>query len=387
MKILYSAIDVSIPAFHGGSTHVQESAEALEQLGHKVFIVSLKKKNQSFFEKKGNISIYRLPVFFEHGFLRVLNFWLFSIPLFVYLLAFRVIDLVYERNRIFGNWAIVLGKILGKKCILEMNEPVVQVAEHEFKYSLLSALVKQWFYFTARFADLVTITHKCMALGLPREKIIKIHYGANPEKFYPAKRSNAIVKKFSLKRGKTVFYSGSFRKWHALREIIEAAEILERKDPAIKFLLAGKGEMFGEIKKMLNEKGLRNVFLLGFVPAKKMNAFINSSDICIALFDKKYALFRECSYFYSPLKVHEYKACGKPVIATNMGNLKKLVRNGKNGLLVNNSPKEIVAGILKLSRNTALRKKIGKRNRMEILQEYNWLAVTKKVLKRVERNG
>jgi len=385
VRVLYSAIDVGIPAFHGGASHVQESVSALEKLGHEVFLVSQGGWGKPLAEKKRNVSIYRVPVFFEHGFLRVLNLWLFSIPLFIYLLSFKVVDFVYERNRVFGNCAVVLGKILGKKCVIEMNEPLVQAAEQEFGHSPKFYFVKWWFYFTARFADVVTVTHKCMAFGLPKEKILKIHYGANPEKFYPARRNPAIVKRFSLKTGKTVFYSGSFREWHALRETIEAAAIAVKRDRSLKFLFAGRGEKFQEAKKLAEEKGLRrNVVFLGRVPFSRMNSYINSSDTCLALFSCYYPLFRKCSYFYSALKVHEYKACGKPVIATKMGNLRKMVKHGKNGLLVSNSPKEIAAAVLKLSRSSALRKRMGKRNRTEVLEKYNWIAVTEKVLRAVK---
>jgi len=381
MRVLYSAVDVSVPAFHGGSTHVEETVNALLELGHKVLLVSMRGKGQPLTEKKGNLSIYRIPVFFRHGFPKILNFMLFSKWLILYLLFFKRIDLVYERNRVFGNLGVFLGWIFGKKCILEMNEPLVQVAEHDFGHSPMFSLIKGWFYLTAKRADVITVTHKCMALGLPKEKILKIHYGANPKKFFPKKKDAGIVKKFGLKNGKTIFYSGSFRRWHALSEIIKTAEILKKKDPAMKFLLAGKGEMFSEAQEMVREKKLEgNVFLLGFVPAKKMNDYINACDMCVALFSKNYPLFKKCSYFYSALKVHEYKACGKPVIATDLGNLREIVRKGKNGLLVDNNPNEIASAIVKLSRNESMRGKMGKLNRGEIVEHYNWKDITRRVL-------
>src|SRR3989344_4116307 len=87
---------------------------------------------------------------------------------------------------------------------------------------------------------------------------------------------------------------------------------------------------------------------------------------------RQYPSFKKSQFFYSSIKIHEYKACGKPVIASDFGNLKKLVKDGINGLLVNEQrPREIEQAILKLITNKNLSRKISLANRKEDLERYS----------------
>ncbi|MBS3064671.1 MAG: glycosyltransferase, partial [DPANN group archaeon] len=117
----------------------------------------------------------------------------------------------------------------------------------------------------------------------------------------------------------------------------------------------------------------------------KVPSIIGTATICLALFDSKnYLPFQKFGYFYSPIKVHEYKACGKPVIASDIGNLKELVKNNVNGFLVNESDiDEISSAIIKLLKNKKLRAKMGGTNRKEVLETYNWDYVNKQILSRL----
>ncbi len=384
MKIFYSALDLSIPGTHGGSSHALETINSLKKLGHEVIVFCSNSGKQPFFEQKEKITFYRFPVP-NSGFFKIF-FMVFLSTVFVkYCLFFKKIDVIWERARIFGGIGVFFGNLFGKKTILELNEPVIAGARISKKFkpnSFLFKSLKNWFHFTAKKANIITVTHLSLAKNLSKEKVKLIGYGANPETFSPALRYSNIRKKLNLHKGQTVLYSGSFREWHALKKIVLSAEKIVKVFPKAKFLLIGSGPEFLKTRQLVFDKNLQNnVLFLGKIPYKKMPQFVNASDICLALFDPEYALFKKFDYFYSPIKVHEYKACGKPVIATQMGNLTKLVQNNVNGFTVkNNNPDKIAQKISFLIKNVSSAKKIGKFNRKEILEKDNWLNVTKGIL-------
>ena len=385
MCIFYSAIDIEYPGAHGGSTHVAETVNALQELGHSVILACKHTKGQKFIEKKGSLKIYRIPIFFNSGILKMIS--VFKMSFWFYLLIFLTnrIDIVWARARIFGFAEAFWSSLFMKKMILEMNEPLIEAAEEsgKFKNNFLFSLLKAFFLFNISKADLITVTHSSMTKNLPKNKSLLIDYGANYKVFNPlVSGTEQIIKKYNLKKGKTVLYSGSFREWHGLNSIIDSAEKVIAKDKEIKFLLLGNGPEFEKIEGKIKQKNLQeNVFLLGKIPYGKMPSYVNASDICLALFSPEYPLFKKFSYFYSPLKVHEYKAMGKAVVATKLGNLEKLVVNGENGFSVeNNDSQKVADSIMKLAGDSVLRKKISEQNIKEIKEHYNWVSITKNIL-------
>jgi glycosyltransferase involved in cell wall biosynthesis len=70
-------------------------------------------------------------------------------------------------------------------------------------------------------------------------------------------------------------------------------------------------------------------------------------------------------------------ACGLPVISTAVGQVKSIVRNGENGILVdeNNNVDEIVKHILSLKNGKGRAAEIGKQARKDIESYHNWSRV------------
>ena len=74
----------------------------------------------------------------------------------------------------------------------------------------------------------------------------------------------------------------------------------------------------------------------------------------------------------SPLKLFEYMACGKPVIASRVGQLESVIQDGIDGLLVDNSPEDVVKKILFLRESRQQLPQMGALARDKVVQYYNW---------------
>ncbi len=361
MNILYSAPEINLSGGHGGSSHVSDVLASLKNLGHNITLIDSR--------KEATAQISKLHSYLVAPFLRTLWHCMFGNA-----------DIIYERNRIFGGGAILAGSLFGKPSILELNEPA------ELSFEGLRGAMAQWvFNRVSNKATIITGTHDSFFNLLPKEKCLLITYGTNADKFVPSAPDAELVEKFGLVRGKTILYCGSFAPWHMLENTIIAAKDIVANDSEVKFLLLGTGGQFEQIKKLVKSFALENnVLLLGKVPHTEMFKYINSADICLALFDRNYAPFKKYDYFYSPIKVHEYKSCAKPIIASRIGNLKTLVVDGVNGLLVDEQkPSDIAAVLLKLLSNKQLFKNIAENNRKDVLQNYDWDIINAKILKAV----
>lgn len=385
--VVYVAIDVDFPGTHGGSTHVGEAVHSLAKLCQRVYLICKRKKGQSLVEKQAKCTIVRIPSS-NLAFLRVLSYCLVPFLVVLCLLITKKIDMIYERGRIFGGGGILAGCMTGKKTVYEIIEPytIIPVILGDVKENALAWKgINKWHSFIVNRASLVTVTHKSSVAGIHHKRVLFIHTGADPEKFRPEKASRSLVKKYSLVKGKALLYIGSFSRWHGCEYMIRAVAQLAKKDKEIKLMMVGGGQKLQACMRLAKTLGVQeNVIFPGKVALEKVPEYINASDICLALFDRQYPPFRKLGYYYSPIKIHEYKACGKPVIASDYPLVREIIKDGVNGFLVDETKiSELAAAMKKLMQAPQLMQKMGRKNREEVEKIYNWDHFNEKIVKKL----
>jgi glycosyltransferase involved in cell wall biosynthesis len=133
------------------------------------------------------------------------------------------------------------------------------------------------------------------------------------------------------------------------RHLIDAAALVIRQIPDVRFVIAGEGELRGALERHIRERKLeKHVYLLGFRPDvlslhKIFDVFVMSSvteGLGTSLLDAM--------------------ACGKPVVATMAGGIPEVVEDGLTGLLVpTRDPEAMAAAIVRLLNNPSLRRQMG----------------------------
>lgn len=160
--------------------------------------------------------------------------------------------------------------------------------------------------------------------GISAEKII--FYPNTTEDFY--KKEEKISKIESLlPTGFKIMFAGNLGEAQSLNTLIEAAEILNKKNIDLKWIFLGDGRNREFLKNLIKEKNLeKNVFLLGSFPATEMPHFFASADALILSLksDKIFALT-------IPSKLQSYLACGKPILASLNGEGAKIVNQSNSG--------------------------------------------------------
>ncbi|MBU0662768.1 glycosyltransferase family 4 protein, partial [Candidatus Micrarchaeota archaeon] len=139
--------------------------------------------------------------------------------------------------------------------------------------------------------------------------------------------NTAIFRPAETRKEFDICYCGSFKEWDGIEDLVEAIELLKNKNKkkrdgkTPKVLMIGKGARFANVREMVNKKGMgENFTFTGNVPLKTVPALINSASLCVAPFNVRGYMkgeFGRYGYYFAPLKVLEYMACGKPVVATN----------------------------------------------------------------------
>jgi glycosyltransferase involved in cell wall biosynthesis len=199
------------------------------------------------------------------------------------------------------------------------------------------------------------------------ENLVKfIPNGVNPNLFNPENfDKNEIKKRFGLSQKKVLGYVGTYRKWHGLDISLETIELLSKIDKSYHLVLIGSGKEFNNVKEKIRSKNLPSyVTQIPFVPHQEVAKYIACFDFALMTYPPIK------NFYFSPLKIFEYMSMGIPVVTSNLGQIKEIVDDKINGILVDPpTPEGFVSGILKAQE---LYDQIGYNSRQLMISNYTW---------------
>ena len=143
-----------------------------------------------------------------------------------------------------------------------------------------------------------------------------------------------------------LFFMGWLYEFSGLKEV--ASELM-KQDPScrIRLLAVGEGDLWEKLQEMKVRSGER-IITVGWQPYATIPDFLAAADICI-LPAKNNAIMQNIV----PIKMYEYMAAGKPVIATKLPGIMKEFGDG-NGVLYVENAEEIVLKSTELSQNGSM---------------------------------
>ena len=147
------------------------------------------------------------------------------------------------------------------------------------------------------------------------------------------------TKKKIEKRKNSVGYIGRLSEEKAVFNFVESIPIVLKMRRDVKFLIGGDGNLLITIRGYLKRKNLMGkVKMAGWIPHDELPKYLN---------ELKLLVLPSCTEGL-PNVMLEAMACGTPVLATAVGGIPDVIRNGHTGLLMkDNSPQCIANSILK----------------------------------------
>ncbi len=361
MRILYSH---RIQSRDGQSVHVEELVAALRSLGHEVLVVGPGFYEQARFGGESRLVPWiraRLPS--AIGELAELAY---NVPAWWRLrAAFRRFrpELIYERYNLYylaGTW---VARSSGVALFLEVNSPLVEERTRFGQLHLrwLAGALERYVWRSAARVLVVTgvLGHAVAAAGVPLERIAVVPNGIDPAQFsgLPAREAG---------EGPLVLgFVGFVRDWHGLDAVI-AAMAVEPVGPDLRLVVVGDGPARAALEQQAAALGLtERVTFTGLQPREAIPGMVAGFDIALQPLVVSYA---------SPLKIFEYMAAGRAIVAPDQPNIREVLRDGETAVLFD--PAESGAmwrAIRHLAGDAALRRRLGEAARAEIARrDYTW---------------
>jgi glycosyltransferase involved in cell wall biosynthesis len=387
LKILYHH---RTQAEDGQAVHIRALIAAFRALGHEVLEVSLVERAEqkaAAGAPKKNSSRYgwiaRAPRFArelaEYGYGRLARGRLAR--------AGRRFDprFLYERYA-FGNTAGVdAARRLGKPLVLEVNSPMVLEIEKTrgLSFPRLARRIEGRVFRSATLVCAVSgvLRDMLVGMGVERERILLTPNGVDLERYvYDAgarQRARAALGLPAERADELVLgFVGFFRPWHRLDLVLAAMTAPELA--RARLVLVGEGPAHAELERVAASGGLAGrLHFAGPRPHADIPALLPAFDVALVPAINPYA---------SPLKLFEYMAAGLAVIAPDQPNLREVLKDGTDALLVRSGDlASLRTALVRLASDASLRARLGTAAHAKVVAyDLTWQANARRVIAAVE---
>ena len=213
------------------------------------------------------------------------------------------------------------------------------------------------------------LSETAIELGADPHKMDIVDAGINLKQFnYKQNNGFKLRRYFRIKNDDIVlFFMGFLYNFAGLKELAVELGKNKSKYPNIKMLIVGDGDSFEALKLIQKKYDMEEQLILtGRQKYKLMPDFIGASDICILPAYKDEIIMQDIV----PIKIYEYMAMKKPVIATRLPGLVSEFGE-KNGLVYINNPEEVLEVVHDRFKNKKDLEEVGNQG-YNFVQENDW---------------
>jgi glycosyltransferase involved in cell wall biosynthesis len=297
---------------------------------------------------------------------------------------------LYQRHGRFMFAGALLAARTGIPLILEYNGSEVWIADH-WDPSHFRSLLRRCEVLSLSAASLIVVVseplrEELQRAGVPSERILVNPNGVDPDRFRPGCGGKEIRDRLGFQSEDLVVgFVGTFSYWHGIQVLQQGITNLlgqgasGDKLPHLKFLLVGDGLLRAEMSDALRkhqESG--SVVFTGTLSHELMPQHLDAADILVS---PHVPMPDGREFFGSPTKLFEYMAMGKAIVASNLGQLGRVLEHDVTALLVRpGDAGELASAIANLASDAGLRKRLGLAARAAALERHTWKQNAARVL-------
>lgn len=358
----------------GAETVVENLTNVLAQKGHEISIFTTSASSKDKVEEYNDITVYRYGT----------NFKVASGKFSLSLLKG---PLKYPTDLVHVHVSVPMGDIAGFLYAKKKNKPLI-VTTHLDVGSYKGVIIKSFYYL---YCKLITkLLSRADTIISPseyyineagvsekyRNKIVVIPNGINIEDFDVPYSKEECREKLALSSPERILLCvGNLEPRKGFDILLKAMPKILKNVQDTKLVFVGNGIMSDVLKSLADNLGIfEHIKFAGFVDESKKVLYYKSADIFVH--PSIYEIFGIVNL--------EAMACGVPIVASKVGGIPDVVKNGENGLLVPPRDSEALAdAIIHLLENEDIRVKMGKNGRKKV-ENYSWKRIAEETEKLYE---
>lgn len=284
-------------------------------------------------------------------------------------------DAIYERYSLFNLAGLVAARRLGLPHLLEVNAPLrlERARANRLRLDSMARLIERRLFGSADFVLTVTAALQRYVLGSGghAERTLVLPNGVDVDRFAAGRAMRGAARaRLGLNDSEMVVgFAGSLKPWHGIETLVNAFALLHEAVPETRLLIVGEGPMGEQLRAKVAELGQPgSVIFTGRVNHADMPALLAAMDVGVASY------LDVPEFYFSPLKIYEYMASGLPVVASDAGDISRIIHDGESGLLSPpGDPVSLSGALRRLVESDSLRQALGGTARASVAN-HTWMA-------------
>ena len=389
--------------------HMYHTIRGLQRAGHRVTLMALQGRQvlcttdlQVFKNDKlpaseyGQLGISGTAVFkrFESGIRRFQSE--LHLPYLAFFDSYRMAEagsinlkgfgIIHERFNLLALGGVWASKSLGIPLVLEVNADLL--AQRKLKGTPERGLRRLFAIWATRVCFHAATKIICISEGLKDHlrsawniednKLVVLPCAADVDAFGQMHNSESVRRALGLTAEPVVMWVGGFYPWHDLDLLLKSFILVLQRRSNARLVLVGDGPTRALVEQTVEQNGLgQSVIFTGAVPHTRVPDMLSIADVAVV---PSSSVSAGRGGTGTPLKLFEYMAAGKAIVATALSEAAEVIRHGHDGLLVEaGSVDKFAQAVLALLGDPLTRERLGKNARRRAVEQYSWEEYTRRL--------
>ena len=297
----------------------------------------------------------------------------------------RRFDVIHERFGLYSYGAVLASRKLGIPLILEVNGPTIE-EKQLFTTPVTGAqlgVARAIRNLCARQSSRIVVVSNVLKQflldhwkGVTADRITAMPNAAEVKKLGSPGDAGDLRSRLGLGNAFIIGFLGTFQAWYGLENLIAAMPKVIQRVPHARLLMVGDGHIRDQLERQVADSGLKEVV--------QFTGYIDHTEVprYLSIFDAAVAAFRDLDIAFcgSPIKLFEYMAAGRAIVASRIGQIPEIVEHDRTALLVEpGNVDQLADALVRLSGDPALRQRLGTAAQQEG-QQYSWEAYAEQLI-------
>jgi glycosyltransferase involved in cell wall biosynthesis len=271
--------------------------------------------------------------------------------------------MIFERHAFFLFSTALIARQMKCPLVVEVNE---LAGDARIRAQPVLGPLARWadrlVFRTARLIVVVSphLKRRVVGYGVPEERVLVLPNAVSEEELNPAGGDGEPELRLP-RPGFMLGFAGWLVEWHRLDFIIGALACPEFREVVL--VIIGEGPLRAELEAQAKAAGVR-VHFAGALPHSQIPAAVRELDACVVPHSNEYR---------SPIKLFEFMAQGRAVLAPATEPISSVVKDGEDALLFTPLDEESFrAALRKLLQDSGLKESLGRRARAAVEERHTW---------------
>jgi glycosyltransferase involved in cell wall biosynthesis len=290
-------------------------------------------------------------------------------------------DLIYQRSNLYLLSGANVARQFGLPLIEEINAPYFHERSRHGGISLASlaqwAERRAWLGADEVIAVTGVLADMVAARGVPRERLHVMHNGIDRGLLSSTAVDPQAKVRLNLSQYTVLGFTGFVREWNGLDSVLEQLARPEGKDWFL--LIVGDGPARPGLEQRARDIGVASrVRFTGVVKRPDVAGYVSAFDVALQPAANAYA---------SPLKLFEYMALGRSIVAPDQPNIREVLTHEKDALLFEpDNPVSFAHAVQRVAEDAQLRARLAATAALTVRQrQLTWRSNAQRVVEIAER--